>query len=149
VTHMRHIMIGAVVAALGLVTANTAGWAESQDTIKAAVCVYGGTSGGVIAAVEAARLGKKVVLVEPGRHLGGMSSGGLGWTDNGATDTIGGLAREFYERIYGYYQSAEAWKYQTRPEYVEWLRDITRPDGRRIEELKAQFIFEPHVAEQV
>src|SRR5262249_55611816 len=85
----------------------------------------------------------------PGKHLGGMSSGGLGWTDNGATDTIGGLAREFYERIYRHYQQAEAWKFQTRTAYVEWLSHISRGDGRRIEELKAQFLFEPHVAEQV
>src|SRR5437660_12035020 len=82
--------------------------AESQqpaaviDTNQYDVVIYGGTSGGVIAAVATARLGKKVALIEPTRHLGGMSSGGLGWTDNGATDTIGGLSREFYERMYRY-----------------------------------------------
>ena len=48
--------------------------------------------------VEAVRLGRKVVLIEPGKHLGGMTSGGLGWTDNGSTETIGGLSREFYQR---------------------------------------------------
>src|SRR5439155_309279 len=61
--------------------------ANSYDVI-----VYDGTSGGAIAAVAAARLGKKVALIEPSRHLGGMSSGGLGWTDNGATDRFGRLS---------------------------------------------------------
>src|SRR5688572_5691528 len=75
-----------------------------SEVVEADVCVYGGTSGGVIAAVEAARLGKRTVLIEPGKHLGGMSSGGLGWTDNGSTETIGGLSREFYQRVYRYYR---------------------------------------------
>jgi NADPH-dependent 2,4-dienoyl-CoA reductase/sulfur reductase-like enzyme len=77
-------------------TVQCAAMADPMGVTEADVCVYGGTSGGVIAAVEAGRLGKKVVLIEPGRHLGGMSSGGLGWTDNGSTETIGGLSREFY-----------------------------------------------------
>ena len=56
---------------------------ESED---ADVCVYGGTSGGVVAAVQAARIGKRVVLVEPGRHLGGMMAGGLSWSDVGSAE---------------------------------------------------------------
>ena len=67
------------------------------------VLVYGGTSGGVIAAVQVARLGKSVLLIEPGRHLGGLSSGGLGATDIGNKAAIGGVAREFYGRIYDHY----------------------------------------------
>src|SRR6266404_3772687 len=123
--------------------------AEQAKVTEADVCVYGGTSGGVIAAVEAARLGKKVVLIEPGRHLGGMSSGGLGWTDNGSTETIGGLSREFYQRIYRYYLKPAAWKYQKREEYLARLPKIWGVDGPRMETIKAQFIFEPHAAEQV
>ncbi len=68
--------------------------------------VYGGTSGGVIAAVQAARLGKTAVIIEPGRHLGGMTSGGLSWTDVGNSDrvsAVGGMAREVYERIGAHY----------------------------------------------
>src|SRR4051812_37740666 len=105
------------------------------------VLVYGGTSGGVIAAVEAARLGRKVVLIEPGRHLGGMTSGGLGWTDNGSTETIGGLSREFYQRVYRFYTQPDAWKFQQRDEYLAWLPKIWGVDGPRMEEIKAQFIF--------
>src|SRR4051812_47756482 len=104
----------ACLAALCLLVAPPAhGAAESCD-----VAVYGGTSGGVIAAVEAARLGRKVVLIEPGKHLGGMSSGGLGWTDNGSTETIGGLSREFYQRVYRFYTQPDAWKFQKREEYL-------------------------------
>jgi len=143
----RHLFLGL----LQLLTA--AAWGQEAALPKNAgdyeVAVYGGTSGGVIAAVAAARLGKKAVLIEPGKHLGGMSSGGLGWTDNGATDTIGGIAREFYERIYRYYARSDAWRFQSREAYVAWLAKSTRTDGQRIEELKAQFLFEPHAAEQV
>ncbi|MBI3881932.1 MAG: FAD-dependent oxidoreductase, partial [Verrucomicrobia bacterium] len=113
------------------------------------VCVYGGTSGGVIAAVEAARSGKKTVLIEPGKHLGGMTSGGLGMTDNGSTDTIGGLSREFYQRVYRFYTKPGAWKFQKRADYLTWLPKIWGVDGPRMEEIKAQFLFEPRAAKAV
>jgi FAD dependent oxidoreductase len=83
------------------------------------VVVYGGTAGGVIAAVAAAREGLKVTLVTPDRHLGGMVSGGLGWTDYGKKPVIGGYSLEFFERV-------------------------GRKYGRDIE-----WHFEPHVAEAV
>ncbi|MGO8751516.1 MAG: FAD-dependent oxidoreductase [Thermoguttaceae bacterium] len=76
------------------------------------IVVYGGTSSGVIAAVQAARLGKSVVLVEPGRHLGGMTSGGLGATDIGNKGAIGGLARAFYRRLGKHYGTDEAWTFE-------------------------------------
>lgn len=63
------------------------------------VCIYGATSGGVAAAIQVARSGKTVVLVEPGRHVGGMTSGGLGCTDLGKDNAVGGIAMEFYRRI--------------------------------------------------
>ena len=83
------------------------------------VVVYGGTAGGVLTAVTAAREGLKVALLEPGRHLGGMVSGGLGWTDYGRKEVIGGSSLEFFERV-------------------------GRKYGREIE-----WHFEPHVAEAV
>lgn len=63
------------------------------------VVVYGGTAGGVIAAVSAAREGLNVALLEPRTHLGGMVSGGLGYTDYGTKEVIGGYALEFYYRM--------------------------------------------------
>src|SRR5689334_6162521 len=67
------------------------------------VVVYGGTAGGAIAAVSAAREGLKTALLEPGTHIGGMVSGGLGWTDFGKKEVIGGIALEFYARIGQHY----------------------------------------------
>ena len=61
--------------------------------VESDVCVYGGTSGGVAAAVQAARLGRSVTLVEPGAHLGGMTSGGLSAVDIGDPRSVGGIAR--------------------------------------------------------
>ena len=67
------------------------------------VAVYGATPAGIMAAVSAGRAGKRVVLLEPGRHAGGMTSGGLGATDSGNKAAIGGLAREFHRRIKAFY----------------------------------------------
>ena len=74
-------------------------WASEPQAFEADVCVFtGGTSGGVVAAVQTTRMGKTVVLVEPGRHLGGMSSGGLCYSDMGNKATVGGLARAFFSQ---------------------------------------------------
>jgi hypothetical protein len=76
------------------------------------VIVYGGTSGGVVAAVAAARQGANVALLEPGRFLGGMSSGGLGQTDHGNKKTIGGEALEFYRRVGRHYGEPVTWYFE-------------------------------------
>ena len=76
------------------------------------VCVYGGTSAGVIAAYTAAMSGKTVLLVEPGHHLGGMTSGGLGYTDIGNKFVVTGLARDFYRRIGEHYGRLEQWIFE-------------------------------------
>jgi hypothetical protein len=123
--------------------------AAAAEQPIADVVVYGGTSAGVTAAVEAARMRRRVVLIEPGRHLGGMSSSGLGMTDNGSTATIGGLSREFYQRVYRYYTDPKAWKQLTREEFLVWMPPTWGIDGPRMEAIKAQYLFEPHAAEQV
>lgn len=107
------------------------------------VVIYGGTSAGVIAAVEVASQGRSVLLVEPGEHLGGLSSGGLGQTDIGNKAAIGGRARDFYARIAGYYRQDEAWKFQERAEY----RSIgqSRTEAGEV----TMWTFEPHVAERI
>ena len=92
-------------------TPGAEGPAEQYDVV-----VYGGTSAGVIAAVEVASAGKSVLLVEPGRHLGGLSSGGLGATDIGNKTAIGGRAREFYRRVHRHYSADDAWVFQLRGE---------------------------------
>jgi hypothetical protein len=76
------------------------------------ICVYGGTSAGVIAAYTAKKAGKSVILIEQGQHLGGLSSGGLGQTDIGNKFAITGLARDFYRRIGAYYGKLEQWTFE-------------------------------------
>jgi len=81
--------------------------------------VYGGTAGGVITAVSAAREGLKVALLEPGNHLGGMATGGLSRTDFGKKEVIGGYALEFYWRVgrkydIGRYAQDVAWFYEPK-----------------------------------
>ena len=88
------------------------------------VVVYGGTAGGVIAAVSAAREGLQTALLEPGSHIGGMVSGGLGWTDFGKKEVIGGYALEVYLRVGRQYQL------QQYGQQIGWLH-------------------EPHVAENI
>jgi len=70
---------------------------SDSETFKADVIVYGGTSSAVTTAVQVARMGKSVIIVSPDKHLGGLSSSGLGYTDTGNKAVIGGLAREFYQ----------------------------------------------------
>lgn len=121
---------------------------KAQDDAKSTdsdVVVYGGTSGGVIAAVQAKRMGHSVVIVCPDQHLGGLSSGGLGWTDTGNKAVIGGLAREFYHRVWKHYQTDDAWKWQKRSEYGNKGQGSSAIDGKR----RTMWIFEPHVAEKV
>ena len=76
------------------------------------VCVYGGTSAGVIAAYAVAKQGKKVLLVEPGYRLGGMTSGGLGQTDIGNKQVVKGLALDFYRRVGATYGRLESWIFE-------------------------------------
>ena len=109
------------------------------------VVVYGGTSAAVTAAVQAKRMGKSVVVVSPDRHLGGLTSGGLGWTDTGDKSVIGGLAREFYHRIWLHYETPDAWRWQERSEYGNRGQGTPAVDGKQ----RTMWIFEPHVAEQV
>ena len=73
--------------------------ADPPRVIETEVCVYGATPGGVTAAVQARRMGKKAVLLEFGRHLGGMTAGGLSQTDGGEKSITGGIADEFYTRV--------------------------------------------------
>lgn len=117
----------------------------APDVFEADVVVYGGTSAGVMAVVQVKRMGKSVILVSPDTHLGGMSSGGLGFTDTGNKEVIGGLSREFYQRLYDHYQKDEAWKWQQKSEFGNKGQHTVALDAER----NSMWIFEPHVAERV
>jgi hypothetical protein len=109
---------------------------QAADVIEADVCVYGGTSGGVAAAVQAARMGKSVLIAEPGRHLGGMTSGGLSAVDIGDPRTVGGIAREYFTRLVANYGKA-----------LEWDKPFENKGGGPA--TGGAYSIEPHVAEQV
>jgi len=134
------IRIAASVLVLYLLATSGRAWAESYDVV-----VYGGTSAAVIAAVQAKKMGKRVVVVSPDKHLGGLSSGGLGWTDSGNKAVIGGLSREFYHRVWQHYERAEAWHWQRRAEYGNQGQGTPAIDGAE----RTMWIFEPYVAEKV
>lgn len=127
-----------LLAFLGLL-ANLA-WAQGPAVESYDVVVYGGTSGGVTAAVEAARSRLKVVLIEPGKHVGGLTSGGLGATDIGRKDSIGGLSREFYRRVKKHYADPAAWKHGKPENYRSHQHDPAEAE---------MYFFEPHVAEKL
>lgn len=112
---------------------------------RADVIVYGGTAAAVVAAVQVKRMGKTVLLVSPDTHLGGLASSGLGFTDTGNKEVIGGLAREFYQRLYKHYQEPGAWKWQKQSEYGNTGQGTPAIDGAN----RTQWIFEPHAAEKV
>ncbi len=130
----------------GAAAALLAGCSQFQSSVyEADIVVYGGTSAGVVAAVQAAKMGKNVILVGPDIHLGGLSSSGLGYTDSGNTQAVGGLAREFYERIYLHYGAASAWRWQKASEFANHSQG-----GRsRVDADQTMWTFEPHVAESV
>lgn len=118
---------------------------NGTELIKADVIIYGGTSAAIMSAVQISKMNKTVVIVSPDKHLGGLSSSGLGFTDTGDKSVIGGLSREFYQRIYQYYQKSESWKGQKKEAYGNVGQGIPAIDG----ENRTMWIFEPHIAEQV
>lgn len=109
------------------------------------VVVYGCTSGAITAAVQVKKMGKSVVMVCPEKHLGGLTAGGLGWTDSGNKGVIGGLSREFYHRVWREYEKPEAWKWQTREQYGNKGQGTEAID----QGARTMWIFEPHIAERV
>ena len=82
------------------------------EVIETDVLVFGATAGGVSAACTAVRLGKKAVVTEFGQHVGGLTSGGLGWTDIGNKAAIGGFAHDFYKTLGKHYGRGEAWWFE-------------------------------------
>ncbi|MDH3651684.1 MAG: FAD-dependent oxidoreductase, partial [Saprospiraceae bacterium] len=114
---------------------------KSETTFD--IIIYGASSGGIAAAIQASRMGKKVLLLEPSSRIGGLTTGGLGQTDIGNKAAIGGISREFYERIKTYYDQPKNWKWQSREEY--------RDGGQTRTSLgeSAMWTFEPSAALQV
>jgi len=105
--------------------------------------IYGGTSAGIAAAIQAARMGKSALLIEPTARMGGLTTGGLGQTDIGNKAAIGGISREFYEGIKQYYDIPENWNWQQKDQYLDGGQTRTE-EGET-----SMWTFEPSAALKV
>lgn len=114
-----------------------------ENPNSADVVIYGGTSAGISAAIQSARLGKSVILIEPTNRLGGLTTGGLGQTDIGNKQVIGGISREFYQNIRTYYNDPANWTWQLQSEYMDGGQTRTE-EGE-----DAMWTFEPSAALEV
>lgn len=106
------------------------------------VVVYGGTSAGVMAALQATKMGKSVVLISPNQHIGGMTSNGLGWVDVNTPQVIGGLARTYFHRIWEYYQHPSSWIWEAQHPIKGQLMSFDPQD-------QLMWVLEPHVGEKI
>ncbi len=119
------------------------------EFIETDICVFGGSSAGIVAAVQAKNLRKSVVLVEPGKYLGGLTTGGLGATDIGNKAAIGGLSREFYHRIAKHYAKDASWNIDRRADYFS-RRLSSQASASNLDATDAtMWTFEPKVARAV
>ena len=107
------------------------------------IVVYGATSAGIATAIQGSRMGKKVMLIEPSTRIGGLTTGGLGQTDIGNKQAIGGISREFYQNIKRFYVQPENWKWQSRESYKDGGQ--TRSSANE----DAMWTFEPSAALRV
>ncbi|SFR78732.1 FAD-dependent oxidoreductase [Maribacter stanieri] len=121
------------------------GMHNDVKSLDADVVIYGGTSAAIASAVQLVRMNKSVLIVCPEKHIGGLSSSGLGFTDLGNKEVIGGISKEFYQEVYKHYQNKDAWNWQPREEYGNEGQGTTAID----DEFKTMWTFEPHVAEQI
>ena len=112
----------------------------SSCSYKYDIVIYGATSSGIAAAVQSSRMGKSVIVIEPTGHIGGLTTGGLGATDIGNKQAIGGISREFYQRIAEKYAGDKAWDRQKPEEYFK----NGLPDS-----MESMWTFEPKVAQHV
>ncbi len=114
-----------------------------EDQHTADVVIYGGSSAGITAAIQTARLGKSVVIIEPTNRLGGLTTGGLGQTDIGNKQVIGGISREFYRNIKRHYSDSANWVWQLKSEYMDGGQTRSKKDE------DAMWTFEPSAALKV
>lgn len=126
-------------------TLSGAALVSAAETVQVDFCVYGGTSGAVAAAVQAKKMNRTVVIVSPDRFLGGMTSGGLGFTDIGDERILGGLSAEFYQKVYQHYQKDEAWKWQKKDTFANKGQGGPAMNHKE----KTMSLFEPSVASAI
>lgn len=118
---------------------------DKSLNFSADVIIYGGTPAAVTAAVQVSGMGQSVIIISPDLHIGGVSTSGLGFTDSGDKEVIGGIAREFYQKVYDHYQDSSSWKWQKRSEFGNKGQGTPAVDRDK----RTMWIFEPHVAESI
>ena len=111
------------------------------------ICIYGESASGVIAAIQGARMGKKVVLISKNNHVGGLVTSGLTATDMNRNDLIGGITKEFYNKIYDYYLQPEVWRNQDRESFM--VSTLKRTYKGKNDERQIQWVYESSVAERI
>ena len=111
------------------------------------ICIYGESASGVIAAIQGARMGKKVVLISKNDHVGGLVTTGLTATDINRNDLIGGITKEFYNKIYNYYLQPEVWHNQDRESFM--VSTLKRTYRGKNDERQIQWVYESSVAERI
>ena len=116
---------------------------QAAETERFDVVIYGGTSAGIAAAIQTARMDKSAVIIEPTKFLGGLTTGGLGATDIGNKKAIGGISREFYQNVFTYYNDPAKWTRETRNEYFS-----KKHHGNSGSE-DSMWTFEPHAASEI
>ncbi len=129
-----------IIFALFLLLSWNAPLTAQKEAKKFDIVIYGGTSAGIVAAIQSSRMGKSVALIEPTQRIGGLTTGGLGATDIGNKEAIGGISREFYQNIKKYYDDSSTWKWQEKSTYQQ---------GRNKEGEDAMWTFEPSAALEV
>lgn len=111
------------------------------------ICVYGESASGVVAAIQGARMGKKVILLSKNNHVGGLATSGLTATDMNRNDLIGGITKEFYNKIYTYYLKPESWRNQDRESFM--TSTLKRTYRGKNDERQIQWVYESSVAERI
>lgn len=140
---MKIAQVLSVIAPLIIITTLSCSCQNKKDFNSADVVIYGGTSAGITAAIQTARLGKSVIIIEPTNRLGGLTTGGLGQTDIGNKQVIGGISREFYRNIKRHYKDSANWVWQLKSEYKDGGQT------RSGKEEDAMWTFEPSAALKV
>lgn len=116
---------------------------SAEKVREADVIVYGDTSGGISAAIQVKRKGKSVILIAPSERIGGLTTNGLGQTDIGNKAAIGGISREFYQRVAQHYAKDSAWTWEKKTEYR------SGGQSRTAQGEDTMWTFEPKVALQI
>ncbi|KAF5716273.1 hypothetical protein FGLOB1_2662 [Fusarium globosum] len=134
------------IVCLYIIASFTVGVLSTTTSHESDVIIYGNTVAALAAAIQTVRMNRTATLVFPTSRIGGLTTSGLGWTDSKDGNTIGGIAREFYGKVYDYYDNDDAWTRETRDDYL--AKHIEAQPGPAIGD-KVQWTFEPKVAEEI